>query len=299
MLFRKYDIVVFRGNEGVCKKVRVRGWMVFALFILFVLLLAGNIHYWHYFTSNSHLKTELAKSTKDAEAQDEQLYNLKNRIQGLEEDLKRIRNFDSQLRVMINLDEVVETDTAQGGTKTNEFVDHYLPNHNKDMLRAMNNFLDGLADDAKLVDDRQQELIASLKKNPELSLATPTIWPTEGWVTSPFGNRLSPFTGQREFHQGLDISGKIGTPVYAPAAGTVTFTGIDGGYGKTIVLKHGTGIVTRYCHMHKYSVAKDDTVERGDLIGYLGNSGRTTGPHLHYEVRLNGVCVDPLRYILN
>jgi len=100
-------------------------------------------------------------------------------------------------------------------------------------------------------------------------------------------------------HKGLDISNRVGTPIRAPARGAVTFSGPDGAYGISITIDHGNGMVTRYAHMQKTLVKVGEFVQRGDVIGALGNTGRSTGPHLHYEVILNGTPVDPMRYILN
>ncbi len=100
-------------------------------------------------------------------------------------------------------------------------------------------------------------------------------------------------------HKGLDISNKVGTPVLAPAKGTVTFVGFDGAYGLCITMNHGNNIVTHYAHLHTANVKEGQKVQRGDIIAAMGNSGRSTGPHLHYEVRISGVPVNPIRYILN
>jgi murein DD-endopeptidase MepM/ murein hydrolase activator NlpD len=160
-------------------------------------------------------------------------------------------------------------------------------------------FVEQLSTDAKLEELRQQEIISFIGEKKDILARTPSIWPTNGWVTSQFGYRRSPFTGQRELHKGLDISAPTGTPIYASASGKVVKVEKDHGYGKNIMVDHGSGIVTRYAHLSNYAVKKGDQVKRGQLIAYVGNTGRSTGPHLHYEVRLNGVPVDPLRYILD
>ena len=105
------------------------------------------------------------------------------------------------------------------------------------------------------------------------------ITPAEGWITSTFGYRTSPFTSKREFHKGLDISAPIGTPIYAPAKGKVAFTGRDSDYGLAIVVEHGSGISTKYAHLHRAATKQGQIVQRGELIGYIGNSGRSTGTH--------------------
>lgn len=299
MLLKSYHVVVFRDNEGVCKKLHVRGWVVFAFLGLIISLVAGNIHFWSYFANYTFVQNRLTESAKTVEEQKGQLLSLTSKLKTLEKDLNRIRDFDAKLRVMINLDGQIESSSHMGGEKTNNFSDSYLPIHRQELMaRKMHNFLHQLNTDVRLEEMRQQQLMRSFQKNEELLVSTPSVWPTEGWVTSGFGRRISPFTGQPEMHTGIDISGKSGTPIKAPAKGIVKFTGEDGGYGKTVVLTHGAGITTRYAHMDSISVQEGDQIQRGDIIGELGNTGRSTGPHLHYEVRMNGVCVNPLRYIL-
>lgn len=130
-----------------------------------------------------------------------------------------------------------------------------------------------------------------------LARATPTLWPTVGWLSSSFGNRKDPFTGLPDFHGGLDISADRGTPVRAPADGTVHFAGTNGNYGKSILLDHGFGLATRYAHLTTYIVQPGQAIRRGDLLGYVGSTGRATSPHLHYEVLLNGSPINPLRLL--
>lgn len=301
MFFRKYHIVVFKDAQGACRKFRMRGIYFLALFALIVGLGAGNAYLWRFYSQHQHISHELTSAQKTVEEQKNQLLSLASKVKGLEENLDRINDFDAKLRVMMNLDqEPVEAATSVGGPDAKDFSKNYLPMYRQELLaRKMHSFLHQLNTDISLEEVRQQELVQAIRKNKDLLAATPSIWPTEGWVSSGFGARVSPFTGQRDFHKGLDISGRIGTPIYATAKGTISFAGTDGGYGRAITLSHGSGLVTRYAHLHRLAVKKGQKVTRGELIGYMGNSGRSTGPHLHYEVRLNGVCVNPTRYILN
>lgn len=134
----------------------------------------------------------------------------------------------------------------------------------------------------------------------DLMLAsTPTTAPVLGLITDGFGHRPDPWTGRRAFHRGLDISARRGTPILAPAHGVVVSAGRNGGLGKTVRISHGFGYTTMYGHLDKMSVSPGDEVRRGDEVGLLGNSGRSTGPHLHYEVHVDGKSVNPLYYILN
>ena len=127
--------------------------------------------------------------------------------------------------------------------------------------------------------------------------AAPNLWPVEGQVTGSFGERIDPFNGEGAFHSGVDISSAYGHPIVAPADGVVTFTDVWGGYGKAIIIDHGNGISTRYGHLSGFAVTAGQAVRRGDVIGYVGASGRSTGPHLHYEVRINDTPVNPYKYL--
>lgn len=144
-----------------------------------------------------------------------------------------------------------------------------------------------------------EELQAALKKIRQRLNCTPSIWPARGWVSSGFGYRRDPFTGLRQFHEGLDISNRIGTPVVAPADGVVVQVWKDWKMGLTLKISHGYGITTLYGHLHKVLVEVGQRVKRGQKIALMGNTGRSTGPHLHYEIRLNGKAVNPRHYILN
>lgn len=301
MLFRKYQVVVFKDKQGSCRKFQVRGWTVFALFFLMLSLAAGNLILWDYYSGHARLERGLTASTKTVQEQKTQLLSLSQKIATLKENLGRIRNFDSKLRVMMNIDQDSgETVNAEGGPNASDFSEGYLPLYRQELLaRKMHDFLNQLNVEAKLEEVRQQEIIQQLRTNPAMVETTPSVWPTAGWVTSPFGWRTSKFTGKREFHKGIDISAPLGTPVYAPASGKIVFAGRDGSYGLSIKLSHNTNLLTRFAHMHSLKVKVGQTIERGELIGYVGNTGRSTGPHLHYEVRLAGVPVDPVHYILN
>jgi len=128
---------------------------------------------------------------------------------------------------------------------------------------------------------------------------TPTVAPAFGILTAGFGRRSDPFTGAAEMHTGIDISTPTGNRVHAPAAGTVVKVGWDRGYGRVIEISHGYGVGTLYGHLEATRVAEGQRVKRGDVIGLVGSSGRSTGPHLHYEVHLDGKQVNPLDYVLN
>jgi murein DD-endopeptidase MepM/ murein hydrolase activator NlpD len=158
--------------------------------------------------------------------------------------------------------------------------------------------LDELDKKVKAQEHESRELKSYFEDQQALLASAPSIWPVRGWVTSDFSVRLDPYTGERTLHDGMDIATALGTPVRAPADGTVVFAGIEGGYGHVLVLDHGYGLKTRYGHLSRIDVKTGDKVHRGDFVAAVGNTGRSTGPHLHYEVRVNGVADNPRKFIL-
>jgi murein DD-endopeptidase MepM/ murein hydrolase activator NlpD len=149
------------------------------------------------------------------------------------------------------------------------------------------------------LEDRLQTVRTDVDKRNQLAAATPSIWPTHGWLSSSMGNRADPFTGEEDFHPGLDISADKGDPVYATADGKVVNASAAGNYGNLVILDHGYGLETRYGHLSAFKVELGQTVKRGDLVGLVGSTGRATSSHLHYEVRANGRILNPLQLLLN
>jgi len=134
----------------------------------------------------------------------------------------------------------------------------------------------------------------SVERRHALAAATPSVWPVAGWLSSYYGTRKDPFTNDKDFHPGLDISADYGQPVVATGDATVSAAGPNGAYGNMVMLDHGFGIVTKYGHLSRLAVADGQQVKRGDVIGYVGSTGRSTGSHLHYEIWMNGRLTNPM-----
>ena len=166
-------------------------------------------------------------------------------------------------------------------------------------LASPENTFSVLKDLLQGLESRLQTVRSNVDKRNSLAAATPSIWPTHGWLSSGMGNRADPLTGEKDFHPGLDISSETGGPVYATADGKVTTAAMAGNYGNLVVIDHGYGIETRYGHLSAFKVREGQAVKRGDLLGLVGATGRTTGSHLHYEVRANGRILNPLQLLLN
>jgi murein DD-endopeptidase MepM/ murein hydrolase activator NlpD len=199
----------------------------------------------------------------------------------------------TQARAMAKLPAIIKAHAAGGNQKQNAVVSSIVAaslSSPEDTFGVLRTVLQGLENRLRYVrhDVEQREALAA---------ATPSIWPAHGWLTGTFGGRSDPFTGESGFHQGLDISLEKGSPVYATADGTVESAAYNGDYGNLIVLKHGFGLTTRYGHLSGFAVKSGQTVKRGDVIGYVGATGRATGPHLHYEILTNGQLMNPLQLL--
>ncbi len=167
----------------------------------------------------------------------------------------------------------------------------------EEALKEMHQELNQLKGAASKQETSLQMLIEYFEDKRSLYASTPSVWPVRGWVTSPFGNRTSPFSGILKFHEGMDIASQTGTPVVSPADGVVIKAGFGTGYGNMVEISHGYGIRTIFAHNSRLNVKAGQRVKRGDIISYVGDSGSSTGPHLHYEVRVNGLPVNPARYL--
>ncbi|AKF82946.1 Peptidase family M23 [Myxococcus fulvus] len=230
-----------------------------------------------------------------------QLKSVRERIEHIGSTLDRVERFDQKLRAMTLLSDP-QRNLAMGPTEPEARVPttdtQFTQLTTTETPKLLMGRLDKLSAEATRQEQSLQELQAYFQDQKSMLASTPSVWPARGWVTSDFGQRVDPYTADRVMHSGLDIAAPHGKEVYAPSDGTVVFAGLEGGYGNVIVVDHGYGIKTRYGHLAKMLVKAGDRVKRGALIAAVGNTGRSTGPHLHYEVRVNGIPQNPRKFIL-
>ncbi|MBQ4566994.1 MAG: M23 family metallopeptidase [Desulfovibrio sp.] len=295
MLFGKYHIVIFKEGRSGSRNLRLRGWLGAAAILLVLGLTVSNVWLLQSWLESRNLGEDLGNAQRVLEDQRRQLVNLAERLTAVSQDLVRVQGFDAKLRLMMNM----EKDPDEVGEGPGDFSRTYLPLHRQELAaRKMQDFLSRLSESVRLEEVRQQDLLRILRENRDTLSSLPSIWPATGFVTSSFGMRSSPLGGGTRLHKGLDISNRTGTPIVATAQGEVILAARDGAYGLCVEINHGGGIVTKYAHLNKMTVEPGQWVKRGQVIGHMGSTGRSTGPHLHYEVRLNGVPVNPMRYIL-
>ncbi len=214
-------------------------------------------------------------------------------LEGVINDLGARASLDpAQVRAMQKLPAVVKARAAGGTQTSSSAVSNFVTAFSspEDTFGVLRDLLQGL-------ESRLRFVRRDVERREALAGATPSIWPTHGWLTGSFGGRSDPFTGEPGYHQGIDISTDKGQPVVAPADGTVEAAAYTGDYGNLITLKHRFGLATRYGHLSAFAVKPGDQVKRGDTIGYVGSTGRSTGAHLHYEILVNGQLINPLQLL--
>ncbi len=229
---------------------------------------------------------------------------LPEKLQQVQTELARLRDLDRQVRGVVGLDKAPAEPApalAQGGDETvsrNALV-AALKQRTGQFAEWVNRDLTALGEEINTREKSLRELKTYLDERAAALSSLPTILPIKGMVTAGFGNRTSPFTGVREYHEGLDIAAPYGTPIVATADGVVTFAGPLVAYGNVVFIDHGRGFATFYGHNSTNHVREGQRVRRGDVVAYVGTTGRTTGPHVHYEVHVNGVISNPLKYVVD
>jgi murein DD-endopeptidase MepM/ murein hydrolase activator NlpD len=259
--------------------------------------------------TTSHLQNRevyLSSQLEEIQIQRKQIQDFANEINSLKAELVAINSFEKKIRIIANIEKTDDSDNIFGvGGSIPEDLDAQIPlkeKHNS-LMRDMHEQIEQLSMASANQQQELESLLKSLEDQQNLLASTPAIRPVArnvtSWITSRFGYRKSPFTGRRELHKGYDIASRQGTPILATADGVVTFAGKKGLYGNFIVIDHGHGMITRYGHCQKVLKKRGDKVKRWDTIALMGSTGRSTGPHVHYEVHLNGIPVNPVKYILN
>ena len=209
----------------------------------------------------------------------------------LQAKVQQLQTMVTKLGVMAGLEHSLPEPTAAGVGGVLGF-DSSAPRLDPSALTEMDRSLTRLT-------DRSAELEVFYRDQTVLLSSTPSVWPVRGYLSAGFGNRMDPFTGQKDFHPGIDISTPVGTRIHSPANGVVISRGVHGGYGNAVVIDHGYGVVTRYGHLQSFAVKPGQKVRRGEAIGFVGSTGRSTGPHLHYEVWVREQAQNPIHFILD
>jgi murein DD-endopeptidase MepM/ murein hydrolase activator NlpD len=287
----RYSTIIFVPHARArFRKLRVSHRAIFSLLtIITASLCLSSFFSYQYFTtlSQTHELSKLRRENQQLEVANEQFSRSVETLRG---QLSSVEDKTKKLAIIAGVQTL--DFGAAGGVGGNRVADPSAAIPDRDEVDRMSYDSRRLASDLNLLERRLSERSRILSR-------TPSIAPARGILTDGFGGRRDPFTGERSSHQAVDISSDMGQPITAPADGVVAKAEWANGYGNVIFVSHGYGFSTRYAHLSKFNVKPGEQVKRGQVIGYVGSTGRSTGPHLHYEVRLNNQPVNPLEYILN
>jgi murein DD-endopeptidase MepM/ murein hydrolase activator NlpD len=299
MLSKRYTVVLADRTTGVIRRFTISVKPVLFTTIAVVTLpiligtgaaLKAQYDVKHLYTSNATLELENANYRTATEELAGQIMALQTAMS----DLDAKAALDPSLQNSMEKLPAVVKSRAMGGPTADTTLALVTPG-----LSSPENTFGLLKDLLTGLEDRLQTVRTDVDKRNQLAAATPSIWPTHGWLSSSTGNRADPFTGEKDYHPGLDISADKGDPVYSTANGKVVNASAAGNYGNLVIIDHGYGLETRYGHLSAFKVKVGQEVKRGDLLGLVGSTGRATGAHLHYEVRANGRILNPLQLLLN
>jgi murein DD-endopeptidase MepM/ murein hydrolase activator NlpD len=302
-----YTIVVFPGSTGSPKRIQLskKSAKIALISLLFLSLSFGGagIYFINQYLNYQDGQVELSSLKRQEKIQKTQIDKFSKQVRSFETEMSRLESFEKKLRIITSFENSPKGNQGHLGVggpyglSSHSFTTS-LEKETESMLDRLSGDLGILTNQIKMRQFSFQELDEYLKNQKSLLASTPSIWPTRGWVTSGFGYRKSPFTGLPEKHEGLDIAARLGSEVRATADGKVILAGRENGYGNMVEIDHGYGVLTRYGHNSKNLVKVGDKVKRGQVISLIGSTGRSTGPHVHYEVMVNGIPVSPRNYIL-
>ena len=302
-----YTIVVFPGSTGSPKRIQLskKSAKIALISLLFLSLSFGGagIYFINQYLNYQDGQVELSSLKRQEKIQKTQIDKFSKQVRSFETEMSRLESFEKKLRIITSFENSPKGNQGHLGVggpyglSSHSFTTS-LEKETESMLDRLSGDLGILTNQIKMRQFSFQELDEYLKNQKSLLASTPSIWPTRGWVTSGFGYRKSPFTGLPEKHEGLDIAARLGSEVRSTADGKVILAGRENGYGNMVEIDHGYGVLTRYGHNSKNLVKVGDKVKRGQVIALIGSTGRSTGPHVHYEVMVNGIPVSPRNYIL-
>lgn len=295
-----YTFLIIPKKEKPVKKISISSISVkvISAFVAMILLLTAYTYY-DYLRIKGE-KIELTRLRQRTKEQKMLIDNLARKVGSFALKMDELMQLDREVRVLATN---VDTRTGRqmlgmgGSLNVANRVSSRIETDQKTLMARIEKNLDQLQKDAHEQRQSYHELINYLKERKSIHQATPSIWPVRGWVTSEFGIRGSPFGSAEEFHKGIDIATRMGTDIISPADGVVEESVYDRELGNMVRINHGYGMATLYGHLMESVVHAGSLVKRGAVIGYVGNTGRSTGSHLHYSVFLNDVPVNPRNYL--
>jgi murein DD-endopeptidase MepM/ murein hydrolase activator NlpD len=295
-----FTLMIIPRRKSAVTKISLSSTLIRGLLIVFILAVLLTLYMVYDYASIKRDKAELARLRIETVEQSQQLQELALKIDEFADRIEEFNQFDKKLRIVANYqitrDKKMLLGIGGSGNAKIKIKD-LLDQDQVNLVSGMRKSISQLNEDANVMEKSFTELLNFLREQKSLLAATPSIWPVKGWVTSGFGSRKSPFSSGGEFHGGIDIATRMGKEVIAPADGFVVELAPQAQDGNMIKVDHGHGIMTSYSHLSKFATKLGSRVKKGDILGYVGTTGRSTGYHLHYAVFLNKIPVNPRRYL--
>jgi murein DD-endopeptidase MepM/ murein hydrolase activator NlpD len=283
-------------HQGKMWSKRISYSKIYLAFLVLVLFMGAGAFSTVHYLKHQWDQYNFAKLEKEKEHLEKRISEMKPIIAELKSGMSQLMEKEKNIRLVFGLPEVDDAirEVGVGGPNPFPYVEESSIDLNGTVAQV-----DKLLRQTKFERENLDQIHNQLLEKRDLLQHTPSIAPTKGYLSRGFGVKTDPFTGLKQPHWGIDLAANIGTPVYATAAGKVHFTGWHYGLGKLVIIDHGYAYRTHYGHLNKIKVRKGQKVERGDVIGGVGNTGYSTGPHLHYEVHYQNKPVNPRDYILS
>ncbi|MBE0433005.1 peptidoglycan DD-metalloendopeptidase family protein [candidate division WOR-3 bacterium] len=294
------DIILVSSKRNKTANLRVKATYLVLIVIGVLVIVASFFYNLTRYARKEVDRSRLSQLESENRIVQKEIKRIEGELSGLQVLIDSLEQYDKELRSYAPLRPIAEELREMGiGGYAPDFARQDISPKVKQELADVSESLDNLVGRARLQRQSYDELVNHLQEKAHLRDHTPSIIPVQGWMIRGYGYHIDPFTGQVKMHEGLDIAAPIGTPIVSPADGMVRFAGERKDYGQCVEIDHGYGFMTVYAHCQRLRVNAGMRVRRGDIIAHVGTTGRSTGPHLHYEVRLSHAAANPLNYILS
>ncbi len=290
------DIIVISGKKNRTANFLVPAWVLIGAGTLVLFLVFLFLYNLTHFTSREIDRGRITSLRGENKLVALELDRIERELTALNQQIDTLQEYDQKLRTYASLEPLNRDrpDLGIGGGTVNADSNRMA----LDDIGQIKAALDEMVRRAQIQSQSFRDLLAIFDQRTYARSHTPSIIPVQGWFMSGFGYRLDPFTGIVKIHEGIDIAAPVGTPIVAPADGSILSAGEKPGFGITVEIDHGTGLRTFFAHMQRVTVEPGASIKRGDIIGYVGLTGKTTGPHVHYEIRRDGLAANPMNFIL-
>jgi len=295
-----FTLMIIPRRKSSVTKISLSGKLIYGLIAGSILAVLLTLYVVYDYAGIKRDRMELSRLRQQTAEQTKEINALALKIDGFADRMEEIKQFDKKLRILATeqIGQDAKTPLGIGGSNNDQMRLRQLIEEDREKLvSGMHENIDRLNAEADEREMSFNELLRFLREQKSLLAATPSLWPVHGWVTSEFGMRRNPFGSGGEFHKGIDIASRAGKEIIAPADGFVLEAAYRTDDGNVVKIEHGYGISTSYAHLSKAAVKDGVQVRKGDVIGYVGDTGRSTGAHLHYSVFVNNVPVNPRKYL--